>query len=480
MGDGHPAPPCAVVIFGANGDLTKRKLIPALCNLAQGKLLPDAFAVVGVVREETTEEAFRARIAAGLKDVGAKVDGNAWAWLEPRLHVSWGELHDAETYRRLATKLGEVDAAHKTRGNATFYLSTPPSLIASIVEHLGAAGLAKEEGGRFRRIIVEKPFGTDLESARKLNAEIARTLGERQVYRIDHYLGKETVQNILVLRFGNGIFEPIWNRNYVNHVQITVAETLGVEGRGGYYEEAGALRDMVPNHLLQLMSLIGMEPPGSFEAESVRDEKAKLMRAIQPIAPEHVLTQAVRGQYRGYREEPKVSPRSNTETFVAMRLQVENWRWGGVPFYLRTGKSLAERRTEIVIQFKRAPFTLFAETDVERLSPNLLTISIQPKEGITLRFSAKVPGPAVRLADVDMDFNYAGFFGQKPSTGYETLLYDCMKGDPTLFQRADTVESGWSVVQPVLDVWHALSPRNFPNYAPGSWGPKEADELLAR
>jgi glucose-6-phosphate 1-dehydrogenase len=323
-----------------------------------------------------------------------------------------------------------------------------------------------------------------------LNRELTHVLNERQIYRIDHYLGKETVQNILVFRFSNGIFEPIWNRRYIDHVQITVAESLGVELRGGYYDRAGCLRDMVPNHILQLVTLTSMEPPISFQADAVRDEQAKILHAIQQLTPEDVLTRAVRGQYgdgheeghpvAGYRAEPNVDSASTTETFVALKLSIDNWRWADVPFYIRTGKRLASRATEIAIQFRRAPFVLFRETPVEHLTPNLLVMHIQPEEGISLRFGAKIPGPIVRVGSVDMDFHYTDYFGSEPSTGYERLLYDCMIGDATLFQRADMVEAGWSVVQPILDVWRALPPRNFPNYPSGSWGPKEADELIRR
>jgi len=337
-------------------------------------------------------------------------------------------------------------------------------------------------------VIIEKPFGHDLESARGLNIDLKRSLDERQIYRIDHYLGKETVQNILVFRFGNGIFEPVWNRRYIDNVQITASESVGVEKRGGYYDTSGALRDMVPNHLFQLVSLTAMEPPFSFDANAVRDEQAKVLRAIQPFSPEEVLTRAVRGQYgegdingeraSGYRQEMGVPPNSTTETFVAMRLMIDNWRWAGVPFYLRTGKRLPKRVTEVAIQFKSAPLTLFRDTPIEKLRTNRLIIHIQPDEGISLRFGAKIPGPVMRLGAVEMDFNYVDYFGTLLSTGYERLLYDCMIGDATLFQRADMVEAGWSVIEPVLDVWKALPPRSFPNYASGSWGPKEADELL--
>jgi glucose-6-phosphate 1-dehydrogenase len=365
-----------------------------------------------------------------------------------------------------------------------------PRYFGEIVRQLGAAGLAKEENGQWRRVIIEKPFGRDLESARALNAEVRQVLKEHQIYRIDHYLGKETVQNLMVFRFGNSIFEPIWNRRYIDHVQITAAETVGVETRGGYYDSSGALRDMVPNHLFQLLSLTAMEPPISFSANAVRDEQAKVLNAIAPITPEDVLSRTVRGQYGegmvdkqrvpAYRAEANVPPESATETFVALKLTLDNWRWADVPFYLRTGKRLAGRATEIAIQFRRAPFMLFRKTGMGDLTTNQLVIRVQPSEGISLRFGAKVPGPIMRQGAVEMDFCYADYFGSSPSTGYERLLYDCMIGDQTLFQRADMVEAGWNVVTPILDVWRALAPRSFPNYAAGTWGPKEADDLMAR
>ena len=348
----------------------------------------------------------------------------------------------------------------------------------------------EEKDHYWRRVIVEKPFGHDIDSAKTLNQQLLKVASEKQIYRIDHYLGKETVQNILAFRFANGIFEPIWNRRYIDHVQITVAETVGVESRGSYYDTAGALRDMVPNHIMQLISLTAMEPPISFEANAVRDEQAKILHAIQPLSSEEVLHRTVRGQYGtgiqdahrvpGYRNEPDVPSDSRTETFVAMKLAIDNWRWADVPFYLRTGKHLAAQTTQIVIQFRRAPFVLFRDTEVENLMPNQLVLHIQPEEGISLQFAAKVPGPIMRLGAVDMNFKYADYFGTQPSTGYERLLHDCMIGDATLFQRADMVEAGWCVVSPVLDVWRALPARNFPNYAAGTWGPKEAEDLLER
>jgi glucose-6-phosphate 1-dehydrogenase len=379
-----------------------------------------------------------------------------------------------------------------TQGNYLYYLATASSFFCDIVHHLGAAGLTREENDRWRRVIIEKPFGRDLTSARNLNQAISPILKESQIYRIDHYLGKETVQNILVFRFGNGIFEHIWNHHYIDHVQITVAETVGVESRGGFYEGVGAMRDMVQNHLFQLLAMIAMEPPVSFEADAVRDEKSKLLKAIQPLSSEAVLTQAVRGQYGAgriheknlnllaYRSEPRVALNSSTETYAALKLTIDNWRWANVPFYLRTGKRLPKRVTEIAVQFKQVPSLLFRQTSIDRLTPNFLIIRIQPSEGIHLQFGAKVPGPRVMMSGVEMDFCYANYFGTTPSTGYETLLYDCMIGDATLFQRSDNVELGWSVVEPILDVWSALPPRDFANYDAGSWGPADADALLAR
>ena len=367
-------------------------------------------------------------------------------------------------------------------------MAIPPTLFANVAEKIVKNGLGKEENGNWRRFIFEKPFGTDYDSAKSLNAELLKILKERQIYRIDHYLGKETVQNILVFRFGNSIFEPIWNRNFVDHVQITVAEKLGVETRGNYYEKAGALRDMIPNHIFQLVTLTAMEPPVSFEADAVRDEQAKILAAIQPFSPEDVLHKTVRGQYDAgkiadkdviaYRNEENVAPNSSTETFAAMRLSIDNWRWAGVPFYVRTGKRMPAKHSEIVIQFKKAPFVLFRDTSIEKLTTNRIVIHIQPDEGITLHFGAKIPGPIVQMGAVDMDFNYLDHFGEQISTGYERLLFDCMIGDATLFQRADMVEASWQIVTPILDVWSAIPARDFPNYEAGTWGPKEADNLI--
>jgi glucose-6-phosphate 1-dehydrogenase len=481
-----------MVIFGASGDLTKRKLVPALYNLARERLLPDSFAVVGVATSELASDAFRARLGREARDhVAGELDGATWEWLLSRVTCLPGNCRDVDTYRRLAAALTRVDGERKTGGNLVFYLATPPAFFGEIVRQVADAGLVSEGAGGFRRIVIEKPFGTDLDSARALNRELRKCVDEEQIYRIDHYLGKETVQNILVFRFANGIFEPIWNRRYIDHVQITVAEDLGVEERGGYYEGSGALRDMFPNHLFQLLALTAMEPPISFAADAVRDEKAKVLHAIKPIISEEVLTCTVRGQYgegptpdgrrvRAYRVESKVKPDSTTETYAAVKLLIDSWRWAGVPFYLRSGKRLARRQTEIAIQFKCAPSILFRDTAVSHLECNVMVIRVQPEEGIAVRFGAKVPGPSLQIGNVNMDFFYEDYFGATPSTGYETLLYDCMNGDATLFQRADSVEAGWRVVMPILDVWGAIPPRDFPNYAAGSQGPAEADQLVAR
>jgi glucose-6-phosphate 1-dehydrogenase len=485
------AGPCVMVIFGATGDLTKRKLIPALLNLAQEDILSKQFAIVGFAANDLDTESFRKTLSEEMpKFAPDPIDLKGWDWLRQRIYYVKGDFGDPEAYKRLQKQIADVDKDHNTCGNKFFYLAVAPRFFAPIVDQLGAVGLTNEENGHWTRVIVEKPFGHDLESARQLNADLKKTLTEKQIYRIDHYLGKETVQNVMVFRFTNNIIEPLWNRNYVDHVQITAAETVGVEHRGGFYETAGALRDMVPNHLFQLLTMSAMEPPISFDADEVRNKQAEVLHAIQPLTPEEVLTNTVRGQYgegvidgervRGYRSEPDVSRTSNTETFVALKLQIDNWRWAGVPFYLRTGKSLAMRATEIVIQFRRTPFVLFRNTGVRNVETNRLVIHIQPDEGISLSFGAKVPGAVMRLGLVNMDFDYKSYFGVEHGTGYERLLRDCMAGDATLFQRADMVEAGWNVIQPILDVWHALPPRGFPNYTAGSWGPIEAEELLER
>ncbi len=478
-------PSCIMVIFGAAGDLTKRKLIPALYNLKRKQLLSDNFTVIGVARAELDDDEFRKRLRDDINKFATdKVDPETWTWLEERLYYVSGNFDDDQTFARLKDSLAKLDRERQTEGNVVFYLATAPEYFAEVVQKLGAAGLTDEENKGWKRAVIEKPFGSDLDSAKKLNRDLTQILKEDQIYRIDHYLGKETVQNIMVFRFGNGIFEPIWNRRYIDCVQITAAEKVGVEKRGGYYEEAGALRDMVPNHLLQLVTLTAMEPPISFDANAVRDEQAKILHAIQPPSP----ADAVRGQYGegeidgekvpAYRSEPNVAPDSNVETFVALKLLIDSWRWADVPFYLRTGKHLAARDTEIAIQFKRAPFVLFRKTPIEKLTTNRLVLHIQPDEGISLRFGAKVPGPTVSIGPVDMDFDYEKYFGNTLATGYERLLHDCMMGDATLFQRADQVEAGWRVVASIQQDWYSRRPDNFPNYAAGSWGPKEADELL--
>ena len=488
---GLAADPCVMVIFGASGDLTKRKLIPALHNLAKDGLLSEQFAVVGVSRSEMSHEEFRAKLTREVEEYApGEVDPKVWQWLSERLYYSPGDVQTEGAFDRLGEVLKEVNEKHNTRGNYLYYLATAPRFFTPTVDQLGESGLVMEEGESWRRVIFEKPFGSDYESAKALNRDIKKILAEDQIYRIDHYLGKETVQNILIFRFANGIFEPLWNHRYVDHVQITVAESIGVEDRGGYYDKSGALRDMVPNHIFQLISLTTMEPPISFDADAVRDEQAKALRSLTPLSPEDVLQATVRGQYGegevkgkmepSYRQEDGVPDDSTTETFVAMKMTMDNWRWAGVPIYLRTGKRLPVRGTEIVIQFRRAPFMLFRKTDVNRLPPSRLILRLQPDEGISLSFGAKVPGPVVKLDDVNMDFKYKDYFGATPSTGYERLLYDCMLGDPTLFQRADMTEQSWKIVAPIMDVWRALPPRDFPNYASGTWGPKAADELLAR
>ncbi|MBF0257000.1 MAG: glucose-6-phosphate dehydrogenase [Gammaproteobacteria bacterium] len=491
-GKARPAPPCVMVIFGAGGDLTRRKLIPSLYHLMREGLLPDEFAVVGVDRLEISDEDFRARFEQTLREYRAtEFEDAVWQRLAERLHYSQGDFKDPQAYRQLQQRMAHCAEVHRAPGNYLFYMATPPSLFSEIIRLLAEAELTLEQDKGWRRVIIEKPFGKDLDSAIALNRQLHQYLTESQIFRIDHYLGKETVQNIMAFRFANGFTEPTWNHQFIEHVQITVAESVGVEHRGTYYEEAGALRDMIPNHLLVLLGFVAMEPPNSFDAYAVRDEVNKVMRAVQPLSPEDVLTHAVRGQYAegvmpngekvpAYRGSPGVDPQSRTETYAAIRFMIDNWRWADVPFYLRTGKRLGGQYSEIVIQYRHVPFRLFRDTPVEQVHANQLVIRVQPDEGIQLSFSAKIPGPTMRLGTVNMDFCYNDYFGNAPTTGYETLIYDAMNGDATLFKHADTVEAGWELVAPVLDVWSALPPRDFPNYRAGSWGPAAAGELLRR
>ena len=480
-----PAPPCTLVIFGAGGDLTKRLVMPALYNLAGGALLDPALKIIGVDHNANTDAGWRQSLTDTMqsftKDKTAefhtdRIDDKAWGWITERLHYVQGDFEKPDIYESLA---GQI------KGNAVFYLAVAARFFGTVVEGLGRAKLLDQSDDAFRRVVIEKPFGADLPSAKALNARILKVADESQFYRIDHFLGKETVQSIMAIRFANGIFEPLWRREHVDYVEITAAETVGVEERGGFYEPTGALRDMVPNHMFQLLSVITMEPPNSFDAEDVRTEKAKVIEAVRPIQP----GDAVRGQYTagqefggdvaGYRAEPHVSPQSNTETYVALRLTVENWRWAGVPFYIRTGKRMTGRLTEIAIHFKAPPYQMFRDTPVDRLTPNILRLQIDPNQGSITQFNAKRPGPEMRLGRVATAFRYQDFFEEKPNVGYETLIYDCMVGDATLFQRADNIEAGWAAVQPLLDAW-GRGEGIVESYAAGSAGPAGADALLAR
>jgi glucose-6-phosphate 1-dehydrogenase len=483
------APPCTLVIFGGGGDLTKRLLLPAVYNLSAAKLLDDAFTVIAVDRDASSDDAYRQKQTATMQGftpekaeefAEPRLDMDAWGWLRDRLHYMAGDFTKPATFKALGTKLA---------GNVIFYLAVADRFFGPIIDQLHAAGLTVETGGCFRRVVIEKPFGHDLASAKELNSHILSELVENQIYRIDHFLGKETVQNIMALRFSNGIFEPLWNRDHIDCVMITAAETVGVERRGKFYEVTGALRDMVPNHMFQLLSMIAMEPPNSFDADDVRAEKAKVIAAIHPMTSDDIARNVVRGQYsagrsgaddvQGYRDEPDVAADSQTETYIALKLAIDNWRWSGVPFYIRTGKRMSTRKTEIAVHFKQAPFAMFRDTPVDRLTPNTMLLHIQPHEGITLWISAKQPGQKLKLDGVRMDFRYEDFFKITPSTGYETLIYDVMIGEATLFNRADNIEAGWAGVQPLLDLWTTGKGEVFP-YPAGSNGPEAADDLLTR
>jgi glucose-6-phosphate 1-dehydrogenase len=489
-----PQPSCAMVLFGANGDLTKRLIVPALYNLTRSGLLPENFALIGVDHNDKTSEQWQSDLHDFLESLTKsrgeaeenKIDEGVWKRLASTMTFLRGDFTEEKTFTDVRDKLASVDKEHKLGGNALFYLAVADRFFGPIVDALGKVDLLKEDGESWRRVVIEKPFGHDLQSAKDLNARLLKSLKECQIYRIDHFLGKETVQNIMALRFANGLFEPIWNRDRIDHVQITVAETVGVESRGNFYETTGAMRDMVPNHLFQLVAMMAMEPPVSFDADAVRDKRVEAFRAVHPLTVEDV----VRGQYGqgeingksvpGYRDEDKVAKDSAVETYVAMRLTIDNWRWAGVPFYLRTGKRLPKRMTEIAIRFRDAPFMLFRDTAMNSLRSDWLVLRIQPDEGISLRFNAKRPGAAMALESVAMDFKYSDWFKQAPAVGYETLLHDCFLRDGTLFQRADQVEAAWAVVDPILKAWAEEKPGDFPNYAAGTQGPDAAELLLAR
>ena len=481
--------PNAMVIFGGSGDLTTRKLVPALYDLAAQHRLPAEFGIVGVSRTEMSHDEFRNKLRKSLDEQRpGGVSEDVWDSFSRGLFYLPGDFVDTDTYRELKGFLKQLDGEWGTEGNRTFYLATAPTLFPIVVERLGEAGMNEGENGGWARIVIEKPFGRDLVSARELNEGILRHFGERQIYRIDHYLGKETVQNIVALRFANGIFEPVWNHHYVDHIQVTVAEDIGVGTRGALYEEVGALRDIVQNHLIQLLCLTAMEPPAAFDAESVREEKVKVLKAVRRIPEDGVSRYAVRGQYTrgwvwgeevpGYREERNVAPESTTETYVALKLFIDNWRWAGVPFYVRTGKRLPKRATEIAIQFKSTPHTLFTDAEIEGLEPNVLVVRIQPEEGVSMRIGAKVPGAGFKVRSVNMDLLYGTAFLEEVPDAYQRLLLDLMLGDPMLFIRADETEGAWSILENVMHAWAGKGEVSL--YPAGTWGPEEAGELLTR
>ena len=512
--DAPPAPPCTLVIFGASGDLTHRLLMPALYNLARAGSLDEHFRVIGVSRSPMTDEQFRADLTTAIKERfsttggefdpkgnGARMEKRRWDWLRERIHYLSADIGAAESYGELATRIAELNAASNPGkgkagavseaqvGNVIFYLAVASALFAPTIKHLADSHLLKQSRNGWRRLVIEKPFGHDLASAKELDKTLLKVLREDQIFRIDHFLGKETVQNIMVLRFANGIFEPLWNRQHIDHVQITASETVGVEGRGSFYDATGALRDMVPNHMFQLLAMCAMEAPNSFSADAVRSEKAKVIQALRMQTPREAATDTVRGRYtagsvqgkavKNYRDEPNVARDSTTETYVAMKLAIDNWRWADVPFYVRTGKALATRRTEIAIHFKQVPYALFRELPQPSLPPNDLVLHVQPEEGVSMHFEAKVPGQTLSISPVKMSFRYGDFFEAEPNTGYETLIYDCMTGDATLFQRADNIEAGWAAVQPILDAWGKGYGAPV-DYKAGGDGPAAADDLLAR
>lgn len=486
------ADPCILVVFGASGDLTKRLLIPSLFNLFSDKLLPEKFVILGMAIDDFSSESFRKKMDVDVLEFSRRkdIDQAAWKNFCANIHYLQGSFDDADAFVQLNEKLTVLNAQYDIGGNILFYMATPPSVFGMISTGLQSVALNNDHEG-WRRIIVEKPFGTDLASAQSLNKEILSFWREDQVYRIDHYLGKETVQNLLAFRFANGMFEPLWNRTHIDHIQITATEKIGVEWRGAYYDKSGVVRDMLQNHLFQIMAYLCMEPPTSFEAEAIRNEKFKLLSAIRIMKPDEVAEHAVRGQYgeglkpdgtaaKAYREEHLVDAESNTETFAALKLRIDNWRWHGVPVFLRSGKGLRTKSTEIVVQFRRAPeFTFKGTPAAGQLDANQLIFHIHPDEGIELRFLAKRPGPSMHMRKVSMEFEYDEAFLTRPGTGYETMLYDCMHGDALLFSRSDLVETSWRIVQPVLDAWKQEKAEDFPNYPFGSWGPKSSFEMLA-